>query len=148
MAKIIEVKLGDYRGVSLFDINDIHCNRGDRVIMEVERGTEQGEVVSDVQGVCKGKAEDVLGKVLRQATEGDIKQMEINRQKALDAVSTCIRKIHERKLEMQIVKDEYSFDSSKVIFFFTAELSSSSVGQLSNVPRQWGNLSTLRALSS
>lgn len=121
MAKLIEIKLGDFRGVSLFDVNDIKCDRGDRVILEVDRGTEQGVIVSQVQGACKGKAEDVLGKVLRLATEGDLKQMEINRQKALDAVNICIRKINERKLDMQIIKAEYSFDSSKVIFSFTAD---------------------------
>ena len=121
MAKIIEVRLGEYRGVAFFDINDVNCNRGDRVILEVDRGAEHGEVVSDINSVCKGKAENAVGKVLRLATEGDRKQTEINRQKALDAISTCIRKINERKLEMQIVKAEYSFDCSKVMFFFTAE---------------------------
>ena len=121
MAKIIEIKVGKYRGVSLFDSNDINFNRGHRVILEMDRGTEHGEVVSEPDSVCKGKTEAASGKVLRLATEGDLKQIEINHQKALDAISTCVRKINERKLEMQIVKSEYSFDSSKVIFFFTAE---------------------------
>jgi len=41
--------------------------------------------------------------------------------KARDAISTCVRKVNDQKLKMQIVKAEYSFDNSKIIFFFTAE---------------------------
>jgi cell fate regulator YaaT (PSP1 superfamily) len=71
--------------------------------------------------VCKGKAENVNGKIVRKATEGDLKQIENNRMKAQDALNTCLRRITERKLDMQMVKAEYTFDNSKVIFFFTSD---------------------------
>ncbi|MCA9407000.1 MAG: stage 0 sporulation protein, partial [Candidatus Omnitrophica bacterium] len=103
------------------DLNDVQCDRGDHVILEVDRGSEFGQVVSDVNAVCKGKTDGVNGKIIRKATEGDIKQIENNTQKAKDALNICMRKITDRKLHMQIVKAEYTFDSSKVIFFFTAD---------------------------
>ena len=121
MAKIIEVHLGDYRPVLHFDITDVECHRGNYVILEVDRGAEFGKVVSDPSALCKSKAEQIAGKVLRVATDGDIQQIENNRLKTLDAISQCERKIHERKLDMRIVQAEYSFDGSKVIFFFTSE---------------------------
>ncbi len=121
MGKIVEVKLGDYRPVIKADLNDIVCNRDDHIILEVERGSEFGRVVSDVSKACEGKMENLEGKVLRQATEGDLKQIANNRMKAEDALNLCAQKITDRKLDMQIVKAEYSFDSSKIIFFFTAE---------------------------
>ena len=121
MGKIIEVKLGDYRSVGLYDINDVECTRGDLVILEVESGTECGAVVSDVIGGCKTKTEGAEGKVLRKVTEGDHNQIENNRLKAKDAINTCVRKIDERKLDMQIVQAEYTFDCSKIIFFFLSE---------------------------
>ena len=121
MAKIIEVHLGDYRPVLNFDITDVECNRGSYVILEVDRGAEFGKVVSDFFTPCKSRAGPVAGKVLRVATDGDVKQIENNRLKAREATSQCERKIHERKLDMRIVQAEYSFDGSKVIFFFTSE---------------------------
>jgi cell fate regulator YaaT (PSP1 superfamily) len=121
MAKIIEIRLGEYRGTTFFNANEVSCERGSFVILEVERGTEYGEIVSDPATICKVKDENVLGKVLRPVTEGDLKQIENNRMKAKEAIGTCIRKIHDRKLDMHIIKGEYSFDSSKVIFFFTAD---------------------------
>lgn len=121
MAKIIEIHLGDYRPVLHFDISDVECNRGNYVILEVDRGAEYGKVVSDVSLPCRAKADQVAGKVLRVATDGDIQQIENNRLKAREAISQCERKIHERKLDMRIVQAEYSFDGSKVLFFFTSE---------------------------
>ena len=121
MGQIIQVQLGEYRPVYFYDLNNVTCNRGDYVILEIDRGSEFGKVVSDVNMVCQGKAESAQGKVLRKATEGDLKQMENNRMKAQDAINVCIRRITERKLLMKIVKCEYTFDSSKVVFSFLAE---------------------------
>src|SRR3989338_6984923 len=121
MGKIIKVEVGEYRGPEAFNLNDIPCQKGDFVIVEIDKGSEYGRVVTEIEKVCGGKTENVVGRVLRKATEGDLKQMENNRMKAKDALNACIRKITERKLDMQIIKAEYTFDSSKIIFFFAAE---------------------------
>ena len=121
MGKIVEIQLGEYRPVGAFDLNEIDCQRDDYIILEVERGSEFGRVVSDIKAACQGKTEAAQGKILRKATEGDLKQIENNRIKAKDAMNICLRKINERKLDMQMVKAEYSFDSSKIIFFFVSE---------------------------
>jgi cell fate regulator YaaT (PSP1 superfamily) len=121
MGKMIQVKVGEYREMAAFDLNDVPCSRDEVVILEVDRGYEYGVVASDVERVCDGKVENTLGKVMRKATEGDLKQIANNTMKAKDAMSTCLRKINERKLEMQLIKSEYTFDTSKIIFFFLAE---------------------------
>jgi len=121
MGKSIQVQLGEYRSVHPFDLNNVECDRGDLIVIEVERGSEFGKVVSDVKTECQGKTEAAKCKILRVATVGDIKQIENNRMKAIDALNVCVRKINDRKLQMKIVKSEYTFDSSKIIFNFTAE---------------------------
>ena len=121
MGKIIEVKLGEYRGVTTIDLNNVECNRDDHVIMEVDRGTEFGRVVSDVSAACKPKTETAAGKILRKVTEGDMNQIKNNRLKAQDAINACVRKINERNVDMRIVQAEYTFDCSKIIFFFTSD---------------------------
>lgn len=121
MAQLVEIQLGEYRGVYKYDLNGIDCVRDDYVIIEVDRGSEFGKIISDTTGVCAGKAEGAKGKVVRKATDGDLKQIANNQMKAKEAYGTCVRKITERKLEMQIVKAEYAFDNSKIIFSFTAD---------------------------
>ena len=121
MGKIVQVQMGEYRNVESFDLNDTPCQRNDVVILEVDRGYEYGRVVSDVTAVCTGKTENVCGKVVRKATEGDLKQIANNTMKAKDAFQTCLRKVNERKTDMQLIKAEYTFDNSKIIFFFLAE---------------------------
>lgn len=121
MAKVVQIQLGEHRPVYFFDINNVVCNRDDLVILEGERGSEFGKIVSNVDLDCKTKIDKLRGKVLRRATEGDVKQIENNRTKAKEALGICLRKINERKLDMRIVKSEYTFDSSKIIFSFIAE---------------------------
>ncbi len=119
MRRIVEVQVGEYRGVSRFDAREIPCRRGDLVILDVERGMEFGRVVSDGPRPCETGG--VAGKVVRPVTEGDRNQIANNRAKAQDAIGLCARKITERRLGMRLVKSEYTFDCSKIIFFFTAD---------------------------
>lgn len=121
MGKIVQIQLGEHRSVYLYDLNGVACKRSDYVILEVDRGSEFGKVVSDIEKACKGKADRLKGKMLRKATEGDMKQIENNRMKAKEAFGICLRKINECKLDMRIVKAEYTFDSGKIIFSFIAE---------------------------
>lgn len=122
MAKIIEVQVGDFRDVRSFHLNNIKCERDDYVIIEHNRSSEFGRVVSDTSSnICKDAKGSTSGKLLRVATIGDMRQIENNRMKAKEAMVTCLRKIDERQLEMRLAKCEYAFDNSKIIFFFTAE---------------------------
>ncbi len=121
MGRIVQIQVGEFRSIDTFDLNDTECGRDDIVVMEVDRGYEYGKVVSDVKGACETKTEKLAGKIVRKATEGDLKQIANNTMKAKDAFQTCLRKINERKIDMQLVKAEYTFDNSKIIFFFLAE---------------------------
>ncbi len=121
MGQIVQIQLGEHRGIFSYDLNGVDCQRGDYVILDVDRGSEFGRMVSDKDAVCKGKVEAAQGKVLRKATDGDLRQIENSRMKAQDALNGCMRKITERKLPMQIIKAEYTFDSSKIIFSFSSD---------------------------
>lgn len=120
--KLVQVQLGHYRPVYYFDLNGVECQRNDYVIVEVERGTEFGRVVS-VIGAEEHPPEGVssTGKILRKLTEGDENQLQNNLTKSRDAVNVCVRKVNERKLDMRIFKAEFTFDCSKIIFYFTAD---------------------------
>ena len=48
MGKLVQVQLGEHRSIYYYDLNEIECHRGDYVILEVERGSEFGRLVSDI----------------------------------------------------------------------------------------------------
>ncbi len=121
MGKIVQIQVGEYRSVLWFDTGDTMCRRDDFVIVEYERSSEFGRVISDPDKVCTGKTDTASGRIIRVANEGDLRQIENNRQKAQDAINTCMRKISDQKLEMRIIKGEYAFDNSKIVFFFSSE---------------------------
>ncbi|MDP8266297.1 MAG: regulatory iron-sulfur-containing complex subunit RicT [Candidatus Aceula meridiana] len=121
MEKVVQVQLGEYRGVSLYNIRDMECKRGDYVVLNIDRGTEFGKVISEADTLPEGKIENLPGKVLRLASEEDLGRIEKNREKSKEAMETCVKKVEEQKLEMKVVHCEYSFDNNKVVFFFIAD---------------------------
>ena len=96
-----------------------NLKNGDLVIVEVERGIDYGQVVSD--SLSTEKVDDSVKKILRTVSEADLKQIQDNRKKAQEASVTCTQKIQDHKLDMKLVGAEYAFDRSKILFYFTAE---------------------------
>ena len=62
-----------------------------------------------------------LKKVIRKATKDDLRRVAENELKAKNAFTQCEKKIAERGLEMKLVDVEYTFDNSKILFYFTAD---------------------------
>ena len=119
MDVIAHVRLRDMGPVVCYRAHDMTLKNGDTVVVEVDRGTDYGQVATDP--VLAEHADPSVKKIVRQATEKDLRQIDENRSKAKDASRTCGRKIGEHKLEMKLVGAEYAFDRSKMLFYFTAE---------------------------
>jgi len=121
MGQLVQVKLGEYRPVILVDANAIAVHRHDMVVLEVERNTEFGKVISDPDKVCGGKTETAAGKIVRLASDGDLRQVVNNEMKSVEAYKNCKQKVAQSNLDMQLVQAEYSFDGTKIMIFFTAD---------------------------
>jgi cell fate regulator YaaT (PSP1 superfamily) len=122
MAKLVQVNLGEHRGCAYFDAQNVEVRRGDCVILELDRASEFGRVVSTELCRCdRERPPSAAGRILRKATEGDLRQMDNNRTKSLDALNVCISRVTEQRLDMKMLRAEYSFDSTKIVFYFTAE---------------------------
>ncbi len=118
MDPFVSVRLRDTGQVFFYNPQDLVVKEGDYVIVEHDRGLDYGQVVSS--GKEQPEAKQPLKKVLRTARQEDMKQIEDNRAKSKEAFSTCQKKIAEHKLEMKLVQAEYSFDRSKIVFYFTS----------------------------
>jgi len=121
MDKVAQIRLRQFGQTLYFTTGGLELKEGDYVIVEQDRGQDYGEVIASPETLVKVKIEEPLRKVLRKATAADIKQIDENRLKAKEAILTCEKKITEHNLEMKLVEVEYSFDRSKIIFYFTAE---------------------------
>ena len=120
MATVIGVRFKKAGKVYYFDPSGIWPRPGDSVIVETTRGVELGEVVTGSRSVNDAQLVSPLRKVVRMATEEDVRRAETNEQREKEAFTVCQEKIAKHKLDMKLVSVEYTFDNSKIIFYFTA----------------------------
>jgi cell fate regulator YaaT (PSP1 superfamily) len=118
--EVVQVKLRDSNNVLWYKNNNLVLKTGDCVVIEAERGIDYGHVNSEIIQQQE-QADGSMKAVLRIATADDLKQIEDNRKKAKEAFDICFSKIEEHKLNMKLVNCEYSLDSSKILFYFTAD---------------------------
>ncbi|MDY0212499.1 MAG: stage 0 sporulation family protein [Desulfuromonadaceae bacterium] len=105
-----------------FDTNGYALKCQDQVVVETSRGRALGTVVRAPRSIIDiGKRQLELKKVLRLATEADINMTRISRAKEVEAYDFCVERIKKRNLSMNLVKADYMFDGSKILFHFTAE---------------------------
>ena len=104
-----------------FDADGKKFNKGDYAMVETVRGIECGLVAKENHGINEDHITKPLKKVIRVATEADIKTLEENKAKEKDAFKICEQKIEAHGLEMSLVDVEYTFDRSKLLFYFTAD---------------------------
>lgn len=121
MVEIISVRFQSGGKQYYFNPDGRQFQIGDGVIVETSRGTEYGECVQANSIIDEIELTAPLRPVIRVATEEDRQTVEANREKEKKAFSICQQKIAEHGLDMKLVKAEYSFDGSKVLFFFTSE---------------------------
>jgi len=121
MHEVVQVRLREAGRILYFDTGRLKFEVGDYVVVEQDRGLEYGQIISEVTGESEAKIEKPLRKIIRKTNPWDHHQIEKNRKKSREVMRTCERKITEHRLPMKLVEAEYSFDRSKIIFYFTAE---------------------------
>lgn len=104
-----------------FEAGDLQLALGNKVIVETERGRALGTVVSPPREAHPDDAPPKLKSVVRLATEADLAMADNNNEKEKEAVAYCRQRIRQRGLDMKLVRAEYLFDGSKVLFYFTAD---------------------------
>lgn len=101
------------------DARELHLRPGEEVIVETSRGPAIAQITSPIQR--KVVPIDSLPRVLRKATETDIKQAKTNENIERDAYRFGIERIRTRKLPMKLIRAQFMQDGSKIVFYFSAE---------------------------
>ncbi|MVB12266.1 hypothetical protein CAFE_29980 [Caprobacter fermentans] len=121
MAEVIGVRFKNVGKVYYFDPAGNVLKKGDKVIVETSRGVECGEIAMENRQISDEELVQPLRQLIRVATEEDLKKVEENKKKEKTAFGICLKKIAAHKLEMKLVDVEYTFDNSKILFYFTAD---------------------------
>ena len=121
--KLINVKFRKTKKVYLFKIDDYNeYKKGDIVIVETARGDQIGIIINDDNNVIESDDDDLKVRgIKRRLTNEEIAKLEVLDQKADEAYFVCKKIVKEILPEMNLVIGEYTFDESKLIFYFTAE---------------------------
>ena len=123
-AETIEVVGVRFRGrgkVYYFDPAGFAPAAGEQVVVETAKGNELGQCTQPVHPVPADSVVMPLRPVLRIATAADLRTAELNREKEKRAFGICQKKIEAHGLDMKLVDVEYSFEGTKILFFFTSE---------------------------
>lgn len=121
MKEIIGIRFKKVGKIYYFSPEGINAEIGDRVIVETVNGTECGEVAIANRKIEDDEISSPLRPVIRKANENDMRIVAKNKQKEKDAFRICEEKIKARKLKMNLVDVECTFDNNKLLFYFTAE---------------------------
>lgn len=121
MITVIGIRFKKAGKIYYFDPDNLEIKQGDSVIVETARGIEFGEAVIGIKEVDVTDIVSPLKKVLRIALEEDKVKNEENKAKEKDAFEICLEKIALHELPMKLIDVEYTFDNSKIIFYFVAD---------------------------
>lgn len=121
MVEVIGVRFKESGKTYYFEPNGNKAKITDSVVVETSRGLEFGKVACENKQVPESELVPPLRPVVRIATEEDKKLYEQIKKKEADALRICQNKIASHELEMKLVEAEYTFDSSKLTFYFTAD---------------------------
>ena len=121
MAIIVGIKFRNGNKVYYFDPQGIAFDEGDGAIVETARGQEFGTVSITNKDVDEKDIVSPLKPVIRKATPDDFKKVEKNLADKDHALKVIREKVAEMGIQMKLVDAEYTFDRSKLIFYFTAE---------------------------
>jgi len=122
MPEIVGVRFKPVAKVYYFDPEGYgELQVGEYVVVETSRGEESGKVVIPPHEVSDREIVRRLKKITRQASALDLTQMAFYQHREKEALARCQAKAQEHDLPMKIVRAEYNYDGSRLVFFFAAE---------------------------
>ena len=121
MTEVIGIKFNNTGKVYFFDPKGNKLSVGDGAVVETARGTEFGYVAVANRQASDEEIIAPLKPIIRRATPQDFDRLEKNKQKEKEAYKIAVEQIREHKLDMKLINTEYTFDGSKILFYFTAE---------------------------
>lgn len=121
MPLVVGIRFKRAGRVYYFDPVDIELEIDDWAVVDTSRGKEVGRVAIAPKQVEEAELSEPLKPVLRKADPSDLSRVQCNKEKIEAALAKCQEKVDQHSLSMKLAGAEYSFDSTRLTFFFTSE---------------------------
>jgi cell fate regulator YaaT (PSP1 superfamily) len=118
---IVGIRFRPAGRIYYFDPQGSSYTTGQYVIVETVRGVEAGRVVIASKKLAERELTDPLKPVLRLATEDELRMMLSFKSSEKEALGQCAHHVQQHNLPMKLVEAEYTFDGSRLTFYFTAD---------------------------
>lgn len=118
--KVIGVRFKRTGKLFYFNPLDFGFRIGDNIIAETDRGEELGRVVKIVDKDIMPKNVEIKN-IIKPATKKDLETFKEIEQKAKEALDFCKQEVKKQNLNMKVLTAEYTFDMSKLTFYFVSE---------------------------
>ncbi|MBQ9112112.1 MAG: stage 0 sporulation family protein [Clostridia bacterium] len=118
--EVVGIRFKSTGKVYYFDPKGRKYTKGSSAIVDTARGQEFGEVAMTNSMVRSADIVPPLRPVIRPATTADVEHHKSNKQKEDEAFRICNEKIAAHKLDMKLIDAQYTFDNSKLLFYFTS----------------------------
>lgn len=121
MPKVVSIRFKSAGKSYHFDPGDLRLHMGDAVIVETGEGMDMGYVAEEAVDIPEDQIIHPLRSVIRLVNDEDRSRYEAKKEKEQEAFEICMQKVEARGLKMNLVNAEYSPDTKKIVFFFTAD---------------------------
>jgi cell fate regulator YaaT (PSP1 superfamily) len=122
MPEVVGVRFREAGKIYYFDPTEFEDLKvGTYVIVDTARGEDVGQVAVAPNQVADSELVGQLKGILRPAEPWDLLRMQHFRDREEQALEKCRQKVAEHGLPMKVIKAEYNFDGSRLVFYFTAE---------------------------
>ena len=121
MKNVCGVKFSEKSRMYYFEQNGLDLKRDDKVIVETEKGEQFGFVYIENKEINENKVITPLKKVIRIATNHDLKQYQKNEKDNEQALDTARKIVNELNLQMRVLDANYTFDRHQLLFNFVAD---------------------------
>lgn len=119
--EIVGINFREAGKIYYFSPGKYKLSLGEKIIVDTARGVEMGTVKIPNKLVPTSEIIPPLKEIIRPATKEDLEKDAKNHEAEMDAAIICKKKIANHGLDMSLVAVEYTFDNSKLIFYFTCE---------------------------
>ncbi len=121
MHEVVGINFENGNRIYYFASNNLKIAKGDKVVVETERGLQLSTVVTDLMEIPDNKIVTPLKSILRIATKEDKRKAEENKKVAKEAIERARKIANTLKLDMKFIDCSYTLDRNQLIFNFLAD---------------------------
>ena len=121
MHEVIGISFDKGNRIYFFLKNNLDIKKGDKLVVETERGQQICTAVTDVVELQDSKVVSPLRPILRIATKEDKRKADENKKTSKEALEQARKIANSLKLDMKFIDCSFTLDRNQLVFNFLAD---------------------------